>query len=191
MTSRSRARAIAAVVTLAASILTSGCNDPAPTPSLSTSSTATSSSSTTTTTTSPPTLSPADKDVKAAADTISRYWKVVDELAADPRKSLNLVATVARGQAADQSRIEVGTIQAHGWRQVGESVVASSKAATKDGKTFSVVACVDVSRVNVVDKAGKSVLRPGRPKRQQYTYAVEKASQGFFVTIDTLKGKPC
>lgn len=190
MTSRSRARATAAVVTLAASVLTSGCSDPAPTPSLSTRTTAT-SSSTTTTTTSPPSLSPAEKDLKAAADTIGRYWKVVDELAADPKKSLNLVATVARGQAADQSRIEVGTIQAQGWRQVGESVVASSKASTKDGKTFSVVACVDVSKVNVVDKSGKSVLRAGRPERQQYTYAVEKASQGFFVTIDTLKGKPC
>jgi hypothetical protein len=190
MTTRSRARAIAAAATLAAAVLTSACNDPAPTPSLSTSTTATTSSSTTTTT-SPPGLSPAEKDLKAAADTISRYWEVLDELAADPKKSLNLVATVARDQAANQSRIELGTLQAREWTQVGESVVVSSKASTRDGKTFSVVACIDVSKVNVVDKAGKSVVRPGRPDRQQYTYAVEKAPQGFFVTVDTLKGKPC
>jgi hypothetical protein len=112
-------------------------------------------------------------------------------VAADPKKSLNLVSTVARDQAATQSRNTLGTYQAKGWTLVGQTVVKSASASTKDGKTFAVTACIDVSKVNIVDRTGKSVVKAGRPERQQYSYTVEKAPQGFFVTVDTLKGKPC
>ncbi|WP_270888888.1 hypothetical protein [Pedococcus sp. 5OH_020] len=191
MTTRSRARAIGLAVSLAAVVLTSACNDPKPPATTLTTGTTSAATSTTSTTSTPTPLTPAEKDIKSAEQTIGRYWKVLDELAADPKKSLNLVATVARDQAANQSRIELGTLQAHGWKQIGQSVVQSSTATTKDGKTFAVTACIDLSKVNVIDKAGKSVVKPGRPDRQQYTYTVVKAPQGFFVTIDTLKGKPC
>ncbi|MFC8501039.1 hypothetical protein ACFUC1_01670 [Pedococcus sp. NPDC057267] len=191
MTTRSRTRALRVATSLAAVVLISACNDdPQPQPPVTNSPTTTTSTPTTTTSTPTP-LTPAEKDIKSAEETIGRYWKVLDDLAADPKKSLNLVATVARAQAADQSRIELGTLQAKGWKQVGRSVVLSSRATTKDGKAFTVTSCIDVSGVNVVDKAGKSVVRTGRPDRQQYTYTVVKAPQGFFVTVDTLKGKPC
>lgn len=191
MTNRTRARAIGLAAALAAVALTSACNNPETPAATSTTSTILAPTSTTSTTSSPTSLTPAEKDLKSAEATIGRYWGVLDELAADPTKSLNQVATVARDQAASQSRIELGTLQAKGWTQVGQAVVESSTASTKDGKTFSVSACIDVSKVNVVDKAGKSVVRPGRPDRQQYSYTVVKAPQGFFVTVDTLKGKPC
>ena len=192
MTTRSRIRAVGLAVTLAAVSLTSACSDPEPPATTSTTSaTFTPTSTTTSTTSSPTSLTPAENDLKSAEDTIGLYWSVLDELAAHPKKSLNQVATVARDQAAEQSRIELGTLQSKGWTQVGQSVVRSSTATTKDGKTFAVVACIDVSEVNVVDKAGKSVVRPGRPDRQRYTYTVVKAPQGFFVTVDTLKGTPC
>lgn len=192
MTTRSRTRALGAAASLAAVIvLISACSDPEPQPPVTSSSTTTTTSTSTTTTSTPPPLTPAEKDLKSAEETIGRYWQVLDQLAADPKKSLNLVSTVARGQAASQSRVELGALQANGWTQVGQSVVRSSSATTKDGKAFAVVACIDVSGVNVVDKAGKSVVKAGRPDRQQYTYTVSKAPQGFFVTVDTLKGKPC
>lgn len=191
MTTRSRTRALGAAASLAAvMVLISACNDPDPQPPVTSSPTTIPSTSTTTTSTPTP-LTPAEKDLKSAEETIGRYWEVLDQLAADSKKSLNLISTVARGQAASQSRIELGTLQAKGWTQVGQSVVRSSSATTKDGKTFAVAACIDVSGVNVVDKAGKSVVKAGRPDRQQYTYTVSKAPQGFFVTVDTLKGKPC
>ncbi|WP_457255895.1 hypothetical protein [Pedococcus sp. P5_B7] len=191
MTNRSRARAIGLAAATAAVVLTSACNDPKPPARTSTTSTTATPTSTSSVTSSPTSLTPAEKDLKSAEETIGRYWGVLDELAVDPKKSLNEVTTVARDQAANQSRIELGTLQAKGWRQVGQAVVRSSTATTKDGKTFSVSACIDVSKVNVVDKAGKSVVRPGRADRQQYSYTVVKAPQGFFVTVDTLKGKPC
>lgn len=191
MTTRSRTRALGAAASLAAVVLISACNDADPKPHVTSSPTATPSASTTTTTSTPTPLTPAEKDLKSAEETIGRYWKVLDELAADPKKSLNLVATVARGQAAMQSRNTLGTYQAKGWTLQGQTVVTSPAATTKDGKTFAVSACVDVSKVNIVDKAGKSVVRSGRPDQQRYSYTVVKAPQGFFVTVDTLKGKPC
>ena len=192
MTTRSRTRALGAAASLAAvMVLISACSDPEPQPPVTSSSTTTTTSTSTTTTSTPPPLTPAEKDLKSAEETIGRYWQVLDQLAADPKKSLNLVATVARGQAAMQSRSTLGTYQAKGWTLRGQTVVTSPAATTKDGKTFAVSACVDVSKVNIVDKAGKSVVRSGRPDQQRYSYTVVKAPQGFFVTVDTLKGKPC
>ncbi|CCH75942.1 conserved exported hypothetical protein [Nostocoides japonicum T1-X7] len=191
MTTRSRNRAAGAAVLLAAVVLASACNDsePAATPSGTTTISNTSPSTSTTSTTPP--LTPAEEDLRSAEGTIARYWAVLDELAADPKKSLELVTTVARDQAAAQSRNTLGTYQAKSWTLTGQTSVTAPTATTKDGKTFAVSACVDVSNVNIVDKAGKSVVRAGRPDQQRYAYTVVKAPQGFFVTVDTLKGQPC
>ena len=192
MMTRSRTHAVGLTLTFFAATLTSACDGsepapPSPTTSTPTASTSSPTSSTRTTTT----LTPAERDVRSAEAAIGRYWGVLDQLAADPTKSLNLVATVARDQAALQARNTLGTYQAKGWTLTGRTSVTSPIASTKDGKTFSVSACVDVEKVNIVDKTGKSVVRAGRPDRQRYAYTVVKAPQGFFVTVDTLKGNPC
>jgi hypothetical protein len=192
MTTASRTRAVALAATLTAVVLTSACNDPKPPSATSTSSTtSTFTPSTSSTAPSPTALTPAEKDIKAAEDIVVRYWHVRDTLAKDPHKSLNPVATVARGQAADQSRIILGTYVANGWTQTGNTVVAAMHAIAKGGKAFTVTACVDVSKVNFVDKAGKSVVKPSRPDQQQFTYRVAKTAQGFFVMNDSLKGRAC
>lgn len=192
MMTRSRPRAIAAAAALAVVVLTSACNDPKPPSTSSSTTSATTSSSTTASPTSTPTpLTPAEKDIKSAEDTIARFWRVLDRVASDPTVSLSEIATVARGQANSQWLLILSGDRAKQWKQVGSATVEEPSASTKDGKVFTVTACVDVSKVNAVDKTGKSVVKPGRPDRQQYTYTVEKAPQGFFVTVDTLKGKPC
>ena len=48
-----------------------------------------------------------------------------------------------------------------------------------------------MSAVDVIDDSGTSVVRSDRPDRQQFTYTVLKAPEGFFVTEDLLKGSPC
>ena len=75
--------------------------------------------------------------------------------------------------------------------QRGTASVTDLQATSKDGKTFAVTACVDVRGVDLVDKNGNSKVNPGRPDQQKYSYSVAKASEGFFVTVDTLKGTPC
>ena len=129
--------------------------------------------------------------MRDAEDAVVRYWEVSDELASDPSKSLNLMAAVARDQALAQRRVILGTYVAKGWVQKGAVVVTDVTASTKDGKTFTVSACVDVSGVDLVNKKGVSQVPPTRPDRQRFPYTVVKTAQGFFVTTDTLKGKPC
>jgi len=180
---------IAAMLALAAITATSACtaNDPKPSPSTNTSVTST----TTTPTPSSTSLSPAEQDAKNAAQTITRFWGVLDELSSDPKKSLDKLAAVSRDQAIAQWRSNLTTYRRSGWKQVGDSTVLSAEAQSVDGKNFAVKACIDVSKANVVDRAGKSVIAGGRQDRMEYSYTVQKAPEGFFVTEDKLKGHPC
>ena len=181
---------IAATLAVAAITATSACtaNDPKPTPSTTTSVI----NNTTTPTPSSTSLSPAEQDVKDAAQTIARFWGVLDALASDQKKSLDELATVSRDQAIAQWRSNLTSYRRNGWKQVGDSSVLSAEAQAVGGKnTFTVKACIDVSKANVVDPAGNSVIAAGRQDRMQYTYSVQKAPGGFFVTEDKLKGQPC
>ena len=107
------------------------------------------------------------------------------------RRALDKLAAVARAQAIAQWRSNLTTYRRSGWKQVGDSTVLSAEAQSVDGKNFVVKACIDVSKANVVDRAGKSVIAAGRQDRTEYTYKVQKAPGGFFVTEDMLKGQPC
>ena len=183
---------IVASLALAAITATSACaaNDPKPSPSATTSAPSTA----TTPTPSSTSLSPAEKDAKDAKDaaqTITRFWAVLDELASDPKRSLDSLAAVSRDQAIAQWRSNLTTYRRNGWKQVGDSTVLSAEAKAVGGQSFAVKACIDVSKANVVDRAGKSVVAAGRQDRMEYSYRVQKAPAGFFVTEDRLKGHPC
>ena len=184
------AHLIAATLAVAAITATSACtaNDPKPTPSTTTSVTSTP----TTPTPSSTSLTPAEQDAKDAAQTITRFWGVLDALASDQKKSLDELATVSRDQAIAQWRSNLTSYRRSGWKQLGDSTVLSADAQAAGGKNdFTVKACIDVSKANVVDAAGKSVIAAGRQDRTKYTYKVQKAPEGFFVTEDKLRGQPC
>jgi hypothetical protein len=189
-----RKRMFAAMTALACAVALSGCNaddtprSPAPTTSgLSSSGTAATSATPTPT----KTLTPEEQDLRSAEEAITEYWRVIDEAASDPNQGLNVLATVARSQALAQWQTTLAEYRTKQWNQVGRSSVNDAVAVTEDGKTFTVLACLDVSSLDVVDAAGKSIVVANRPAQQQYTYKVEKASEGFFVIEDTLKGQPC
>lgn len=131
------------------------------------------------------------RDARLAGEAVVKYWAVVDDLAAHPTKSLNRLDSVARDQARAQMQTLLGTYAAKGLVQEGRASLSDVRATTQDGKSFTVSACVDVSGVDLVNKQGESQINPARPAQQKYSYAVLKATEGFFVTEDTLKGKPC
>lgn len=119
------------------------------------------------------------------------YWAIVDDLAAHPKKSLNLLDPVSRGQARAQMQALLGTYAAKGLQQKGSSSLSAVEGTTQDGKTFTVTACVDVTDVDLLDQSGESQVNSNRPDRQRYAYKVQKADDSFFVVEDTLQGKPC
>ena len=184
------AAAAAGMAVLMATACT-GADAPNPTP--------TTSLATETTSTATPTPSasetkdetPAERDARLAGEAVVALWAVVGELAADPSKDPKLLDTVAR----DQARAQWQTCCRRTWQRVWcrRAVLRSpmSKPTSKDGKTFTVTACVDVSGVDLVDKTGTLTVNPDRPDQQKYSYSVAKTSEGFFVTVDTLKGTSC
>ena len=46
---------------------------------------------------------------------------------------------------------------------------------------YRVTACIDASKVNLVDMSGKSVVPPEGPRRVTYDYTVEKDRQKWYV----------
>lgn len=185
------AAALAAALAL---LLVTGCNDPASVDPRATASSTTSAPSTATPSPSPSETrseTPQERDARLAGEAVVNLWKVVGELARDPGQDPGLLDTVARDQAKTQWRVVLDSYTAKGLLQQGSASVTDVQARTKDGKTFAVTACVDVSNVDLVDDNGNSQVNPKRPDRQKYTYRVAKTTGGFFVTVDTLKGVPC
>lgn len=131
-------------------------------------------------------LSPQELEAKAAEAAVVKFWRVVDELSSDPNTSLNKLATVSRGTSIDTWAQMLTNRRGKQYRQVGDVVIASVAAKVKGPKSWDVTACIDVSKVNLVDKDGKSVVAATRPPRVEYLYTVEKGQSpaGYYVTAD-------
>ena len=185
------AAALAGVLAL---LLVTSCNDPATVDPRATASSTKSAPLTATPSPSPSETkseTPQERDARLAGEAVVNLWKVVGELARDPGQDPGLLDNVARDQAKTQWRVVLDSYTAKGLVQRGSASVADVQARTKDGKAFAVTACVDVSKVDLVDDNGNSQVNPQRPDQQKYTYRVAKTPGGFFVTVDTLKGVPC
>lgn len=190
-----------ALAILTAGALTAGCTrDPDPAPIASTSTTApapgTPSPAPTVDRVSSPTPAPtpltaAEQNKKNAGNAVVRFVALTDKLSSDPRQSLNKLATVSRGQVIDpwtqilfQQRIKQET-------QKGTSTVAITKVTYKGNNLYAVNACIDVSKVDVVDKHGKSVVNPDGPRRVSYDDVVQLASDGKFYVVKEKATKTC
>jgi hypothetical protein len=128
--------------------------------------------------------SPAAEDVnlRKAERAVVRFWRVIDRLSADPDSDLTELTTVSRGSVAAQwarnlNQYRFDEVKAEG-RVAVRDVVAKQ---TKDDDLYKVTACIDASKVNLVDKNGKSVVPPEGPRRVSYDYTVENDQQKWYV----------
>jgi hypothetical protein len=185
---------IVAAITLSGLALMSGCtsadgktSQPTTKPSAATTETTTSSPSTTSST-----LSPAERDARAAQAAVVALRAMTDALAINPHMKLERLATVARSQALAQWRTTLFTQRVKGWKQIGNVTVVSSTAKRKsNSQRFEVTACVDVSKVSVVDRNGKSVVAANRPPRTRDTYIAQRTEQGWFVVGEKFEVTTC
>ena len=176
MTTQGRYRAMALAVTLGAVALTSACNNPEPgtvvvTPSPS-------STSVTPTTTATSTATREEKNAKAASAAVVEFWAVVDRLGSNPKSKLEDLATVSRDPANAQWTQNLFNRRIRGEKFIGSTTVTieSSKPATSAEDVYTVMACLDVSKLNVVDAEGKSVIPATRKPRISYQYEVKQDS---------------
>jgi len=171
----------AALLVLAAAVL-AGCtpstsaSSPTPTVSVSTASPT-------------PTLS---EGQKAANDTVTKYRAIIDQLRAQYKPDLAPLIEVSSDAAYEKWRYTIQDDFVNGHHQTGNSSV--SILSTDPGTTaqeWIVSACVDFSKVDIVDKAGKSVMpTPGGRERVAYTVDRVSTNPHWYVTKEEV-GTTC
>ncbi|GAA5029595.1 hypothetical protein [Actinopolymorpha pittospori] len=180
--------ALATTATTATACDGDGKADPTPTPT--TSRAVTSTSPTPTTTPSP--TSTKTPDEVGAEQAVVAFWAKLDEKASDPYTSLTDLSAVARDQARLQWQRNLTVRRGKGWKQIGSTIVRSPDASYSKKDVWDVSTCIDVTKVNIVDKDGKSVVAANRLPRVQSVYEVTKDNGKFYVTRDAQrKVRPC
>jgi hypothetical protein len=128
--------------------------------------------------------SPSAEELKLhkAERAVYRFWSVIDRLSADPNSDLTRLTTVSRGAVAAQWAKNINQYRFDEVKAEGRVAVRDVMAKqTKDDDLYNVTACIDASKVNLVDKNGKSVVPPEGPRRVSYDYTVENDQQKWYV----------
>lgn len=185
----------------------SGCADndadPAPTPPSSSSPT---QSMEPTGSASP--TSPNDAATADATAAMTDYYAVLDGLRADPSSDLKKLKTVAIGAQLNAVQTLVERQRDQGQRQTGTTAISELEVQSVNldnsdpdaGNVPTVVIdiCWDVTKVDVLDKSGKSIVSPNRPDTgwtrytvANYDYAADPSGGWRVATGQDLKQTPC
>ena len=187
-----RIRALAAVVVVVTAWSTaSGCTEPAvdpvPTPSTSASTPAPSAPSSSTPTASPTPDAKTQRARREVLALVDKYYRVDEAIATNPKVPLKRYYEVAGGDYA-QSLLQAAQLQrAKDYKVIGKVRLGPTKVRkmrrneSAEYATATVSTCIDVSKVNVVDKRGKSVVQPGRANAYIETLSLRKKKYGWRV----------
>ena len=125
--------------------------------------------------------------MRRAERAVSRFWRVIDRLSADPESDLTELTTVSRVSVAAQWARNINQYRYDQVTTKGRVAVRDASATkTKDDDLFKGTACIDVSNVNLVDKR-REVRRaserssPGRVRlhrRQRQSEVVRHQGKG-------------
>ena len=187
-----------------AALALSACN-PTGDAATTTSATATTDASPTTTT---PAESPEDEAIGAAEKMIPLYFQVGDSSIAAPDKfDREELKKVAISTALDDMENLVSAFQLQQLKASGSTEVESMtnprvdlkldlKKSPPDVPTVQLDVCIDVSKLNVVDKNGKSAVPADRKPRQMWrvgvsNYEYPKEDTWRVAFTDTRGNKTC
>lgn len=152
--------------------------------------------------------SPNDAASASATTAMTDYYAVLDGLRADPSSDLKELETVAIGAQLNAVQTLVQRQRDQGQRQTGTTAIGELKvqSVTLDnsdpdaGKVPTVVidVCWDVTKVDVLDKSGESIVSPNRPDTgwtrytvANYKYAADPTGGWRVATGQDLKQTPC
>ena len=171
-------RAPIAVLLLAAALAgcTGSTSAPSPSPSI-----VSSSASPT------PTLS---EGQMAANDTVAKYRALIDQLRQQTPADSSKLLAYARGNAYEKWRLVLQDDAVNDHHQVG--VTAFTARSTDPGAStlqWLVAGCLDGTRADIVDKAGKSIVtEPPTPRLMVYTVDQDTSTLRWYVTGDEATG---
>lgn len=152
--------------------------------------------------------SPSDAATPAATEAVRSYFVVVDRLRSDPAADLKQLKSVATSAQLNAVTTLIDRSRDEGQRQTGTTAINELKVQSvtldnsdpKAGKVPTVVidVCWDVSKVDVLDKSGKSIVPPDRPDTgwtrytvANYKYAADPTGGWRVATGQDLKQTPC
>jgi hypothetical protein len=152
--------------------------------------------------------SPSDAAAADATDAVRSYFTVVDRLRSDPAADLKKLKSVATSAQFNAVEILISRQRDEGQRQTGATAIDELKVQSvnldnsgpKAGKVPTVVidVCWDVSKVDVLDTSGESILSPNRPDTgwtrytvANYHYAADPTGGWRVATGQDLKQTPC
>ena len=117
-----------------------------------------------------------------ATDTVRNYVATIDEIAQSPTADLTKLDSVTTGSELTAERKFLKDQRDRGERQVGDTSIAQLKVQSISldnsdptaGKVPTVVidVCWDVSKVDVLDRSGKSIVTSSRPDTGWTRYTV-------------------
>ncbi|MBF4762761.1 hypothetical protein ISU07_06450 [Nocardioides islandensis] len=133
---------------------------------------------------------------------------MVDQLRSDPAADLKKLKSVATSAQLNAVETLIGRQRDEGQRQTGTTMINELQVQSvnldnsdpKAGKVPTVVidVCWDVSKVDVIDKSGKSIVSPNRPDTgwtrysvANYDYAADPSGGWRVATGQDLKQTPC
>lgn len=133
----------------------------------------------------PSTSAPTTPSQAAASDAtqlLHRYFAVIDQISQQPGAALNPLASVATGtELAAEQRFLAGQHQ-RGERQIGSTAIsrlqvqsvnlANSDPAAGQVPTVVIDVCWNVSKVDVLNRSGKSIVSSSRPNTGWTRYRV-------------------
>lgn len=152
--------------------------------------------------------SPSDAATTDAASAVRNYFSVVDDLRGDPTKGLKQLKAVATSIQLSAVGTLIRRQRGEGQRQTGTTVIrelkvqsvnlANSDPGTGEVPTVLIDVCWDVSKVDMLDESGKSIVSPNRPDTgwtryivANYVYADEPTSGWLVSTGQDIEKKPC
>jgi hypothetical protein len=165
---------LAALLALA---VLAGCTGSASTPSPSPSNSASSASPT-------PTLS---EGQKAANDLVVKYRALIDQLRQQYKPDLTPLMDLSSDAAYEKWRYTIQEDFVNGWHQTGVAILTiRSTDPGRSAQQWLVSACLDVTKVDVVDKQGKTTLaHPGGINRVTYSVEQQPSNLKWYVTDET------
>ena len=152
--------------------------------------------------------SPSDEASAGATDAVRSYFTVVDQLRSDPAADLKKLKSVATSAQLNAVTTLIDRSRDEGQQQTGTTAINELQVQSvnldnsdpKAGKVPTVVidVCWDVTKVDVLDKSGKSIVSPDRPDTgwtrytvANYKYAADPTGGWRVATGQDLKQTPC
>lgn len=200
MTNTRRVSALAVAALLLGAL--TACDGEAAEPARTETPSRTPSSSTSTAVPTPTDTETADQ---AATQIVRDYFATVDRLRQDSELSLSTLRSVTIGGELDAQTIFTRNQRSDGYRQVGDTRLVDlvTQAVNLDDSagstaTAQIDVCWDVSAVDVLDRAGDSLVSPDRLDRGWTRYTVvnrnwkKQSERGWRVTSSQdLEKAPC